>query len=99
MSQSDDLVVGHVVGGGVFEWMIYHQCLFKRLLNEFSEGAVTINSGSVFHVSPILLLKLLLIIYNRALRLNSLCHVAVLALENVSKVSVSTLLSISVMIL
>ena len=53
--------------------------------NDFSEGAVTTDSGSAFHVSTILLLKLLLLISLRSSSLR-LCPLVGLSLENVNLV-------------
>ena len=78
----------------------FRQCLLRRFLNALSEGAFTTASGRVFHTSAILLLKLFLLRFKRALRLNSLrlCPLVLPWLENVNKASVSSL-SITLMIL
>ena len=83
LSQSGDLVIGHVVGGGKLERL----CLLMLLLNEFSEGTLNIDSGSAYYGPTIMLLKLLLLTFKRAVHLNSLrlCHV------NVNRASISTL--------
>ena len=43
-----------------------------ELLNEFSDGALTTDSGNEFHESITLLLKLFCVTFNRALGLNNL---------------------------
>ena len=49
-----------------------YQRLFMRLLMELSAVVLTSDSGSAFHVSTVLFLKLLLLTLNQALCLNSL---------------------------
>ena len=98
-SLSGDLVIGQVTGGGEFEWVI-SQMFVEAVFECISEGALTTASGRVYHTSTILLLKLFLLRFKGALRLNSLrlCPLALPWLENVNKASVSGL-SIPLMIL
>ena len=70
----------------------WFKCLFRRLLKDLSDSAVTTDSGSDFNESTIRILKLLHLTYRHALGLNNLrlCPLVEACLANVNSISLST---------